>query len=301
MSDVKLFDAEGMTSSERTIHTPSSLARKNLNFVQELGKLKSLKSHSCIRENLESYLFFVVLSGSGMVSTGGKDYDVKTGDCVFLDCRKHYEHKSSEEDPWEITWVHFNGKEAECLFPFFLEGNQNEPVFHPELGTEKFLKIIADLKVLQEDKRIMAEVEASHILSRLILDCLNAVVKNRELALDSTTGELDTSDFDNLRESVNEHIDEPGLMRTLAVQYGLEPDKLNHIFQKKYGITLDDYIVNRKFNKAKEMLRFTIKTIAEIADESGIGNEDKLRDMFREQEEMTPEDYRKKWAQWIKS
>ena len=301
MNDVKLFATEGITSSERAIHTPSSLARKNLNYVQELGRLKSLKAHRCIRENLESYLFFIVLKGSGEVATGGKVYEVHQGDCVFLDCRKHYEHISSEEDPWEITWVHFNGREAQCLFPLFLEGNRNQPVFCPKEGTEYFRKLITNLKLLQDDRRIMAEVESSHILSRLVLDCLTAVVKDGELALDTGSRELESSDFDNLRESVNEHMNEPGLMRTLAVQYGLEPEKLNQIFQQKYGITLEDYIQNRKYNKAKEMLRFTIQPLEEIAVESGIGSVEELRKLFATQEEMSPEDYRKKWAQWIKS
>lgn len=79
-------------------------------------------------------------------------------------------------------------------------------------------------------------------------------------------------------------------------------EEMDHddVFFKKYGISREDYILNRKFNKAKELLRFTIKSIDEIVVESGIGEGD-LRRMLMETEKMTPEDYRKKWAQWIKS
>ena len=59
--------------------------------------------------------------------------------------------------------------------------------------------------------------------------------------------------------------------------------------------------MNRKFNKVKELLRFTIKSIDEIISEVGIEDEKALRDYFMETEEMTPEDYRRRWAQWIKS
>ena len=61
------------TKSERKIHTPSAFARKNLIFAQETGKLKSIKPHSCVRENLDSYLLFIVLEGKGKVETGGKE------------------------------------------------------------------------------------------------------------------------------------------------------------------------------------------------------------------------------------
>lgn len=297
----KLFEDHGMTSSDRRIHTPSAFARKNLNFVQETGRLKSLKAHSCVRENLDSFLFFLVISGAGTVATGGKVYEVGQGDCVFLDCRKHYEHKSSEENPWEIQWVHFNGKDIPGMYAIFLEGNKNSPVFHPAAGTALYQEQLQALNSKQESKFVMEEMESSHMLGGLVLQCLKDVVKNGELALDHAGEQLDTDECDNLRESVNEHIDEPGLLGTLAVQYGLKPERLNQIFEEKYGITLSDYILNRKFIKAKEMLRFTIKPIDVIAKESGLEEEETLRQLLREQEQLTPEEYRKKWAQWIKS
>ena len=59
-------------------------------------------------------------------------------------------------------------------------------------------------------------------------------------------------------------------------------------------------ILNRRFNAAKELLRFTIQPMSEVITESGIGNEDLFYQLFRENENMTPEEYRKNWAQWIK-
>lgn len=40
--------------------------------------------------------------------------------------------------------------------------------------------------------------------------------------------------------------------------------------------------------------------MSEVITESGIGNEDLFYQLFRENENMTPEEYRKNWAQWIK-
>ena len=57
--NTSLFDTEGITRSERMLHTPSGYAKKNLSYVQEIGRLQSLKAHSSIRENLESYLLFL--------------------------------------------------------------------------------------------------------------------------------------------------------------------------------------------------------------------------------------------------
>ena len=296
MSEIK----NSTTQSERTIHTPSSFARKNLNYVQELGRLKSLEAHSCIRENLDSFLFFICKEGKGQVKTGGKTYDVSAGDAVFLDCRKHYEHISSESDPWTICWVHFNGSQIMALFPLFNEGNHTSPVFKPE-EAESYYKLLGYLEPLLNQNQIMAEIKASSIISELVYKCMDQVIEDNELHIDNKDGVLAEDDYASLRESVNEHFSEPGLDRVLAIQYGLEPEKLEEMFEKKYGIGLSEYVLNRKFNKAKELLRFTIKPVDEIVDESGIRDRGLFEKLFTDNENITPEEYRRKWAQWIKS
>ena len=82
MSEDALFDTNDMTSSKRYLHTPSEFARKKLMYVQETGSLKSIKPHVSSRNNLESYLFFIVTSGHGRVAYDGKNYDIKVGDCL---------------------------------------------------------------------------------------------------------------------------------------------------------------------------------------------------------------------------
>ena len=54
------------------------------------------------------------------------------------------------------------------------------------------------------------------------------------------------------------------------------------------------------FNAAKELLRFSIKPIHEVIEESGIRNSDLFRRLFLDSEGMSAEEYRMKWAQWVK-
>ena len=50
-----LFSTGGMSQSDRCLHTPGSFAKENLLYVQEVGNLRSLKPHKCVRENLDSF------------------------------------------------------------------------------------------------------------------------------------------------------------------------------------------------------------------------------------------------------
>lgn len=292
------FKEEGKISGGRKIHAPSVFARKNLTYVQEIGELKSLKQHASIRENLASYLFFFVKEGKGSVTTGGKVYEVSKGDCIFLDCMKHYEHLSSEEEPWTIAWVHFYGALPVALYPIFLEGNENGPVFRPE-NLKKYESIMEKLMPLQEEKGVLAELKSNGLLEKLLERILKAVAKDKELSIDQKIEE--TEEYENLRESVNEHCAEHGLLGTLAVQYGTHPEKLNAFFEEKYGITLQEYIVNRRYNNAKESLHFSIKPTEEVIREAGFSDPEVFIKMLEEEEHITPEEYRKKWAQWVKS
>lgn len=302
-----LFDTEGITRSERILHTPSGFAKKNLSYIQEVGRLKSLKTHSSIRENLESYLLFLILDGEGSVVYQDHTYPVRKGELVFLDCRMHYEHKSSEEHPWELLWVHFNGSLPQACYPIFFEKNSKSPVLRPKTGLQSYQEIVERLMEQQKERELLAEMRSSQELSELMMACIGDAVQNA--AANAPVGEpchgadgglLRKEDFEGIREYINEHFGDAGMESALAIQYGVGQQELSQAFEKKYGIPLNAYIANRKFNKAKELLRFTIKPVEEIVVESGIGNEDTFRQLFLDNEEMTPEEYRRKWAQWIK-
>lgn len=295
MGDIhSLFSKKGITDSVRILHTPGEFARKNLLYVQEVGRLKSLQPHKSQRENLNSFLFVGVTSGEGTVFAGGSSYKVGEGDCALLNCSNYYAHESSEEKPWELIWVHFNGNGAEEYFRLFMEQNEQKSVFRP--GSIKDMKAyIKELMECQKEKDLEAELQSGETLLRLLNSCILSVMRQKGSRQDRYK-EI----CREIRESVNERYRQTNLVASLAGKYEMEEDELDACFQATYGITLRDYILNRRFTAAKELLRFTIKPVKEIIDESGIGNDDLFRRLFQDGEGMTAEEYRMKWAQWVK-
>ena len=100
-----LFHSD-LVESKRIIYTPSNFAKLSLTYLQEIGELQAQKTHVSKRDNLSSYLFFIVLYGSGKLRYHGNTYHLTAGDCVFIDCRKSYSHETSE-DLWKLKWIHF--------------------------------------------------------------------------------------------------------------------------------------------------------------------------------------------------
>lgn len=289
-----LFSASGITDSTRMLHTPGEFAKKNLLYVQEVGRLKSLQPHQSIRENLDSFLLIGILDGEGTITVKDQNIKVKSGDCVFLNCMEKYIHESSETKPWELAWVHFNGNNVKAYYDLFMDKNNQNPVFVPR-SMKEYEKLIFKLMDWQKEKDLESELESGSILLSLLNMVTISAMHGGKMVV-----EKDTEVYGAIREFVNDKYQTKDLMNIIVEKYGYDENELNKGFQKAYGIELQDYILNRRFTAAKELLRFTIKPIKEIVEESGIGNGDLFRRLFLDSEGMSAEEYRNKWAQWIK-
>lgn len=291
MMDHAMFATEGITESERFLHTPGEFAKEYLIYVQEMGKLRSIQSHCCIREKLNSYLIFFVAKGSGVIRISGKEHSLVMGDCVFVDCRQHYEHQSSETDPWELMWIHCNGKQVKAFHDLFKGKNEGKEYLTIE-NTDKLKEYFLKLLQFQNDQELLTELKSSILVEQIIAFLLEELA-HQEKHRNSVV-------YNQIREYVNRNYQKQALAENIAEMFQMDMEEMNQGFQKFFGIEIYDYILNRRFTKAKELLRFSIRPVSEIVEASGIRDTDLFRKMFKEHEKMTAEEYRKKWAQWVK-
>ncbi len=293
MSQVSMFSKENVTRSERSLHTPGAFAKQNLLYVQEVGRLQSLTPHRCVRENLDSYLFMVVLEGKGTLVVQDRQYEIRKGDCAFLDCMKHYEHISDEQDAWKLAWVHFNGVSAKAYYELFYKYQQSS-VFHAE-NIDIWNDLIGKLLEQQKDKSFLNELGCAETLLQILNTIMETVVDR-----DALKAEESKQKNQVIREFLNEEYANPNVLEALEKNMGSSIEMLNEDFSRYFGIGVYEYLLNRRLNVAKELLRFTIKGVEEVATESGIGSYDVMEKLFLEKENVTPQDYREKWAQWIR-
>ena len=143
LMDQELFNPQSSSvSSSRIIYTPSTFARTSLLHLQEVGSLQAVHPHISQRENLVSFLCFIVLSGEGKLSYEGQTYQLRTGDCVFIDCRKAYSHSTSD-NLWSLQWCHFYAPSLPAVYEKYKERG-GRPVFHPDDLTP-FTSLLTDL------------------------------------------------------------------------------------------------------------------------------------------------------------
>lgn len=284
------YKTSEVTNTRRIINTPSAFVRQNFFYIQEAGYLKSLKPHLSRRKSLNSYLFLIVLSGSGKVSytDGGMPATVTatTGDCFFLDCMNEYTHISSKSDPWELLWIHFNGAQTAAYYDYFREDHD----WHFRSGQLSALTAaIQNIITLHEDKTDDTDLlSAQQIVGILTLLCTEAKEKSGS---DSALSEK----LKNVLRYLDEHYTEEISLDYLAEQFYISKYYLSREFKKEYGTTIIQYILTKKITNAKELLRYSNASIEEIAVLCGIDDASYFNKVFKKMEGCTASEYRKRW------
>ena len=291
------------TKSSRIIYTTSVFARSSLLYLQEIGSLTALQPHGSGRENLNSYLFFIVTQGAGTLFYGGKQYELKKNDCVFIDCRKGYKMCASdhESEPghfdelWSLSWIHFNGPTMSNIFDKYTErgglpafGCESRPGSH---RAEEYGALHRDIFAVASSDSYVRDMEIAEKLTSLLrMLMLDAWDEKREGA----TGVKRMSVLE-VKAYIDGHYQEKLSLDILARKYFISKEYLTKIFKEQYGFTVNGYVMHVRITKAKSLLRFTGLTIEEVGQSVGMPDANYFSRSFRKIEGTSPREYRKRW------
>lgn len=287
MENEALFTNISSVQSSRIIYTPSDFARTSLLHLQEIGSLKAVRPHTSSRENLVSYLCFVVLEGSGEFYYNKKKYELAAGDIVFIDCHKPYFHRT-EKELWTLQWCHFYGPELPAVYHKYQERG-GQPVFHPESVCE-ITELLAGLYTIADSGDYVRDMRINQELSRLLTLLMSYSWHPENKVISKKRMELS-----RVREYLDEHFREKIVLEELARNFYVDKYYLTKIFKEAYGVTITAYILSMRITRAKSLLRFTDMTIEEVGAAAGMSDANYFARIFKKTEGMAPREYRRLW------
>lgn len=277
-----------LVNSNRIIYTPSPFAKDSLIHLQETGQLQAKQPHTSRRENLLSYLFFVVLDGNGILTYDGHEYTLSAGDCVFLDCRKLYSHCSSDK-LWTLKWVHFYGPNMNSIYEKYLQRGGASCFSSEHIGEYK--QLLQQIFELASSDSYVKDMEINERLSAL----LTLLMKE---SWHPDTASPHSSGKRNLRE-IKDYIDlnytQKITLDNLAQQFFINKFYLTRLFKEQFGISVNNYLLQVRTTQAKQLLRFTDLSIEQISQKCGMEDANYFSRMFKKIEGITPGEYRKRW------
>lgn len=281
------FPDSYIKTSKRMIQTPSAIARSAFFYVQETGYYKLKESHKAFRKNLDSFLFVMVLSGSGTLMYDNKSYPLHTGSCFFINCMTPYYHQSSSTDPWELIWVHFHGATSKEYYRYF--SSLSSPVWAPQS--------FQDLKDKMErllDVNHHSDLSAEIASSRLIMDILSIILEDIKCAHEILTPAQQK--MQEVRQFLDAHYTDKFSLDELSGLFFLSKYHLCREFKECFGISPNQYVISKRITMAKKLLRFSDLSLDDIAEKCGFYDKSYLNRQFKNSEGQTATEFRKKWS-----
>lgn len=287
MPHTSLFHGD-LVSSSRILYTPSAFARASLLHLQETGRLQAQQAHRSGRQNLQSYLFFIVLSGTGTLEYEKHSYQLTGGDCVFLDCRRPYCHQTSEH-LWALKWVHFYGPNMGNIYDkYTTRGGRaafhaKEPAAFEHLLDQLYQ--IADSSDYIRDMRIFEKITS--LLTLLMDESWNP---------EPGKSTPKRQNLQQVKDYLDQHYHEKVTLDELAEMFYINKFYLTRIFKEQFGLPISHYLLQIRITHAKQLLRFTDQTMEAIGAACGMGDGNYFTRMFRRVEGITPGEFRKLWV-----
>lgn len=273
-----------VVESIRTLYTPSSFAKDSLIYLQEVGKSKSLESHTSSRTRLDSFLFFIVLDGNGSLSYNNQTINLSKGDCAFIDCKNKYSHTSNN---WTIAWIHINGQNTKNIYEKYLSRKQQNTFKTKQLN--KYETLINEIYMISNSSDYMRDMNLYDKITTILTNIMS------ETIYESETNRKHKYNLLDIKTYLDENYIKDISLDELSNKFYINKFYLTRTFKDTYGITINNYILQKKITKAKELLRFTNLNIENIANECGIDDPNYFSRLFKKVEGITPKEYKKIW------
>ena len=86
----------------------------------------------------------------------------------------------------------------------------------------------------------------------------------------------------------------------LAEMVNLSASRFRHLFKEETGRTINQYLRERRLERAELLLRTTFLSIKEVLSEAGVGSMSHFVTYFKRRYGTTPSAYRKQLANFVK-
>lgn len=236
----------------------------------------------------DHYKIHYICSGKGVFQTEGKEYELTKGH-GFLICPGNLSfYKADGENPWSYSWISFNGLNAEAYL-----SRANLSVHNPIFKYDKDDKILKCFEQMFEKSKL-SETRDIKLLS-LLYDFFALLIEAYNDGKKSESS-INLKDV-YIKRAI--HFIENNYSRRVSVeeiaQYiGLSRKHLSKLFKQTLNLSLQDFLVSYRLNKACELMKNSTLLISEISISVGYADLFQFSKIFKKHKGDSPNIYRKR-------
>ena len=167
---------------------------------------------------------------------------------------------------------------------------QSKAVFRPQFF-DKVVSTITKIMDIYDEKLPNAEI----LSSKLIVDLLTIA-----LTINQSDQQFESALKQKLlavHNYIDEHFAEDISLEQLSSRFYISKYYLTREYKRIYGKTIFQHIITARINYGKKLLRFSDKTVEQIAQLCGFNDQSYFARQFKKLENLTCFSYRKKWRE----
>lgn len=224
-----------------------------------------------------NYLIHYVHRGKGTYTAYGKTYNLSAGDAFLIYPNDVTRYNADAEDPWEYSWVEFNGSFAARYLTSTAFSKESPVCFGCVEAENAFFRLVE-----AEPSRPLGLYSALlEVLDAFSAGQLQSVSMADEY-VKYAVNYIHTIHYHN-RLSVNE----------ISEYVGINRSYLCRLFKEKLGVSPKQYITSFKLKTASRLLEETNLTIGQVALSSGFDDQLYFSSAFSKAYGCSPSRYRR--------
>ncbi len=267
-----------------------------LNLVNNLDfKLYYCGTEQCMPNHFwgpaikEHFKIHYIHEGKGIFRTGNKTFNLREGQ-GFLICPNTISYyKADERDPWSYSWCAFDGMNAEAYLKR-ADLTSDKPIF--EYGKDSAINNCFREMIQVTSYEKSSDLRLQSLLYLFLATLIDEAVLNLSNEKFNTNKNVYVNkviDFIQVNYSHQIRISE------LARYIGLDRKYISKIFKDIVGVTIQEYLISFRINKAKEMMNDRQLSIGDIARSVGYENPLIFSRMFKKINKVSPSEHRKNY------
>jgi len=234
---------------------------------------------------LNGYYIIFISRGQGVFESAQTHaVTISEGTCFFLYPGVWHRYKPDPESGWEEYWIGFKGYYADKLMNnvFF---NASNPFIKAGLNRELLFLLQKVLETVSTSAAGYHQVTAGVTLQ--ILGLLNAT-SVKEDQLNDPAKKLISKALFILQETFDTRVNMEKLAKELPMSYS----SFRKAFKRNTGVSPNQYLLDLRLNKAKDLLTSTALNINEVANQTGFESLYYFSKLFKKKNKVSPKSFR---------
>lgn len=228
------------------------------------------------------YQMLYIKEGSGDFLINGKTVTAGENQIVIYRPNEPQFYRYPNDKRTVVYWIHFSGRDVEKLLKKYritgsiISLNEKFPNFEHTVN-----------RMINELRNEFAEDICPAIFLTMLVKLANTISEQNK------TKSISITKMERIHEILEQGISENVSISEYAEQCEISEVHFIRIFKQLYGITPNQFIINKRLEKAMHLLESTNLPIKDIAISTGFANSYYFSRTFRMRTTLTPSEYRK--------